>query len=142
MSYRSWLFVPVITGLCVLTLGFQTKTAKGGVYFHGLKGETLVDACKAVERMDTTTYRVPKDDLDNVATCIGFVVGVIDGETFNDVGEDGQPTHRHHYCVPDDATSTQLAKIVAKYGRDHPEELSDPGVSLVIFAMKRAFPCG
>jgi hypothetical protein len=92
--------------------------------------------------MDTTTFRVPKDDIENVATCIGFVTGVLDADLFNDVGEGGQPMHRHLYCVPDDATATQLAKVVAKYGRDHPEELSDPGVSLVIFAMKHAFPCG
>ncbi len=142
MNHHSWLCAPIIASFCVLTPSLQTKTAREVAVFHGYKGEALVNACKAVERIDTATNRVPKDDVESVAACLGFVTGALDADLFNDIGEGGQPMHRHLYCIPVDATGTQLAKVVAKYGRDHPEELSDPGVSLVIFAMKRAFPCG
>lgn len=92
--------------------------------------------------MNTTTNRIPKDDIERVATCLAFITGVLDADLFNDVDGSGQPTHKHHYCVPDDATGTQFAKVVVKYGKDHPEELNDPAVSLIIMAMRWAFPCG
>jgi hypothetical protein len=44
--------------------------------------------------------------------------------------------------VPDSVTSTQLAKVIVKYGNDHPQELHLPGVIVVTNALLAAFPCG
>jgi hypothetical protein len=44
-------------------------------------------------------------------------------------------------CVPTDVTAGQMAKVIAKYGNDHPEELHQQGSAFVIKAFSEAWPC-
>jgi Ssp1 endopeptidase immunity protein Rap1a len=45
------------------------------------------------------------------------------------------------YRLPDNASVSQLAKVVTKYGHDHPEELNQSALLIVNNAFTRAFPC-
>jgi hypothetical protein len=73
-------------------------------------------------------------------TCMGFIAGVLDRDTIATTDETGHPAGRN-FCVPAEASTTQLAKVVVKYGDDHPQQLHLPAVVIVLLAMKDAFPC-
>lgn len=44
-------------------------------------------------------------------------------------------------CIPDDSTRGQSALVVSKYLKDHPEQLNDPDILLILKAFKGAWPC-
>ncbi|HBE93509.1 MAG TPA: hypothetical protein DDW55_13710 [Gammaproteobacteria bacterium] len=60
--------------------------------------------------------------------CAGYIGGVID-------------TSHAMFCFPPDATKRQIINITIMYLRDHPEKLDLYAPSLVINAMRAAFPC-
>jgi len=60
--------------------------------------------------------------------CAGYIGGVID-------------TSHAMFCFPPDATKRQIINITIMYLRDHPEKLGLYAPSLVINAMRAAFPC-
>ena len=95
--------------------------------------------CKSVENVNLDTKTVPVKDAVNVGRCLGFISGVVD---LNTMDEDILKKASHAWCVPAGVTETQLAKVVVKYGNDHPEELHFPGVMIVASALVVAFPCG
>jgi hypothetical protein len=143
MKTNQLTFVMVLVVLClpINSLGFQGKPndVAFSAHFHYSNSETLVQQCKAVENIDLETKRVPIKDASDVGLCMGFISGIIDLETL-DAGVLKHPTHE--WCVPDNATTTQLAKVIVKYSNDHPEDLHLPGVLFVGKALVAAFPCG
>lgn len=62
---------------------------------------------------------------------IGFVTGVVDALHW-------MPPFS--FELPDGATTGQLADVVAKYLKEHPEKRTEPGAWLVIQAVMTAFP--
>jgi Rap1a immunity proteins len=143
MKINSWLFTGLVLVFClpINSLGFQEKPDDVAftAHFHYPNSESFVQQCKAVENIDLETKRVPLKDASDVGLCMGFISGVIDLDTM-DSGILKHPTHE--WCVPDNATTTQLAKVIVKYGNDHPEDLHLPGVLVVAKALVAAFPCG
>jgi len=77
-----------------------------------------------------------------VPTCIAYVIGANDAYelAFAAVGVP-KPEGTASYCVPDDAAARQLAGVVAKYLRAHPEKLHLGAASIVWTALSQAFPC-
>jgi hypothetical protein len=143
MKTNGWvLAVMMLTlGLPNNSLGFQGKPDDVAftAHFQYSNAETLVRQCKAVENIDLDTKRVPVKDASDVGLCMGFISGLVDLDTMNS----GILKRRiNGWCVPDNATSTQLAKVIVKYGNDHPQELHLPSVVVVANALLAAFPCG
>ena len=64
--------------------------------------------------------------------CVAYVVGVIDGMWW------GEPNMN---CIPDGVTTGQLAQVVAKFLRDHPERLQLNAPVLIADAIGGAWPC-
>ena len=60
--------------------------------------------------------------------CAGYIGGVID-------------TSHALFCFPPEATKRQIINITIVYLHDHPEKLHLFAPSLVIKAMRAAFPC-
>ena len=60
--------------------------------------------------------------------CAGYVGGVID-------------TTHALFCFPPEATKRQIINITIVYLHDHPEKLHLFAPSLIIKAMRAAFPC-
>jgi hypothetical protein len=143
MKTTKWVLAAMMLtlGLRNNSLGFQGKPDDVAfrAHFHYPNSETLVQQCKAVENIDLETKRVPIKDASGAGLCMGFISGIIDLETM-DSGVLKHPTHT--WCTPDSATITQLAKVIVKYGDDHPEDLHLPGVLVVAKALVAAFPCG
>jgi Rap1a immunity proteins len=140
---NKWILALVILTLSLPSnsVGFQgiPDDIKLTGNFHYSNAETLVRQCKAVENVDLDRKQVPLKDAMDVGTCLGFISGVVDLNTM-DLDILKKPIHA--WCVPDGVTATQLAKVVVKYGNDHPGELHFPGVIVVVSALVGAFPCG
>jgi hypothetical protein len=118
--------------LCSNSLG-QSKGAESSVNFRAGFGEQLVTSCRAadeVTRMVGTPVPIMDlaEDFKKSGTCVGFIEGMIDYDTISHTDDSGHPTGRN-LCVPPEASATQLAKVVAKYGDDHPEQLHFPARS-------------
>ncbi len=63
--------------------------------------------------------------------------------------KEGKPVPAHMWadenyastCIPDEASVAQLARVVVKWLREHPEKLHELKSFVVIEALKSAFPC-
>jgi len=60
----------------------------------------------------------------------GFVLGVHDSHE-----------GRGEFCSPPKGTVGQIGAVVVKYLNAHPEQWSEPAHTLVLRALKEAFPC-
>ncbi|MGB8581634.1 MAG: Rap1a/Tai family immunity protein [Candidatus Sulfotelmatobacter sp.] len=118
--------------------------AEPDINFRAGFGEQLVTSCRAIGEVTNSVGRsTPTTDLledfHKAGTCMGFIQGVIDSDTIAHTDKNGHPVGR--LCVPAEASERQLAKIVVKYGDDHPQQLHFPAAVIVLLAMKEAFPC-
>lgn len=48
---------------------------------------------------------------------------------------------KKRFCPPNEATSSQTARIVVKFLEDNPQRLHEPATDLVLEALHQAFPC-
>ncbi len=134
---------------CILTLwlpnnsqGSQGKPDENMIPVHSRMGkaENLISKCKNVENINPDGKTVPLKDAPEVMTCLGYISGILDLADFDQALP---PAHTAHgWCLPDGASSSQVAKVIVKYANDHPEELHLPAVLLVANALLKAFPCG
>ena len=139
MQTKKWVRSVVMLALCLSNNSRGSQESKDGmITFHGLReprAESLVHECKGVENVDLDKMTVPAKDSMGVGLCLGYIAGISDVDKVDAVAK------QNRLCVPDNASGAQLAKMIVKYGDDHPEELNEPGVMFVISAMKKAFPC-
>ncbi len=105
--------------------------------------EQLVAACRKVENLEPGNMVAPSKEHYGVGLCSGYIIGVIDAESYRaEVFRSfGQKEARSPECVPETVTVTQLAKVIVKYGNDHPNELHTAAVDFVHGAFMSAFPC-
>lgn len=131
--------VALILGTCAFSMSIVGQENSGGAYVHGGNAEEFVNACAAVDRMDSQAKTVPLKDAQGLSYCFGYILGLVDmRNTLNAV----MPSARTgSYCAPNNASSTQLAKIVTRYGDAHPEELNLPAIIVVTNALVQSFPC-
>ena len=129
----------------VLSLSCSAQQSGGDVFFRAGSGEQLVDICRAGEEITHSVgsalpTKTVLEDFKRVGTCQGFIEGVLDRETMAKTDRAGRPVERN-FCVPSEASVEELAKVVMKYGDNHPQELHFPAAVIVVLAMKDAFPC-
>jgi len=129
------LIAAILCVLCFDSVGAQDNLVPLHVY--GGKAEDLVNECMAVDRMDPATGTVPVKDAQGIGLCFGYLSVVVDVHNVLNV----ESPNGGSYCIPENASITQLAKVVLKYGDDHPEILNQPAIGLVGFAFVQSFPC-
>ena len=144
MKTKRWSVAVVMLTLCMpnSSLGLQGKPDDVTVFrihFRVATAEEFINNCKAVENVDPVNKVVPLKDVQEVGLCLGAIGAFVDLDTL-DSGIAKHPTHG--WCVPDNASGAQLAKVIVKYGNDHPQELHLPAVVVVANAFLAAFPCG
>jgi hypothetical protein len=112
------------TGL--LLLFTATVHAQTAVYGEGEKrnGMDLVNDCN-------------NGDGDVRIVCTEYIKGVSDGFTIATVVF----KHKNPVCIPNGVSADQLVKVVLKYAYNHPAELQQPSSSIVVVAIRKAFPC-
>jgi hypothetical protein len=97
-------------------------------------GAYLSQTCgKAVQHLKTGHTDSPVD----AAQCVGFVQGVTDGYATAISLYTGIAI----YCEPPGVTLQQRVLITEKYLNSHPEVINQEASSLVLVAMREAFPC-
>jgi hypothetical protein len=99
------------------------------------------------EQLQTKCSTIKRDIEDKTSTwtdgfCLGYISGILDSQSLWDylvhVGKDYPQTH---YCLPDEATNSQVVQVVLKFLNDHPERLHEPANTLILEALHNAFPC-
>jgi len=122
------MFLPML----FLALGAQ---AQPSVYFFGPSGAELVQKCRSVKILENDDKN--KWSMINLQACGSYIEGVVD--TISAV-KIKHPTDVF-FCVPEKATEEQFARVIVKYGDDHPEKLHLSAVVFVVNALSSAFPC-
>lgn len=103
-----------------------------------LSGNDLLGSCNdAVNLADG--LRLQPTEVSNASYCIGYLSGFTDSMqlavTFNKI-------KNPLYCFPPDGIENdQLARIVAKWLKNHPENLHQSARMEVLLAFKSSFPC-
>jgi hypothetical protein len=104
---------------------------------YGPTAELLTQSCGKVNHI-TSDGKIPSADGFDAGLCMGYILGIVDSHsTISTVLHKSQSG----YCIPKGVTQTQMAKIVAKYGNEHPEELHQAGLVIVVQSFQKAFPC-
>jgi hypothetical protein len=128
-------------------------------------GNGLLDACSViVDAADNPSY-LPSlggdrftEKMEQFEWCAGYLQGTVDvfEQNFVSLGVLGMaglkfdgPEKLKQYahdtlrgpCVPDNAPILQLARVLVKWLRDHPERLHETKSILTTAALKDSFPC-
>jgi hypothetical protein len=123
--------------LPLVALSMFPSAQPAGTYIatvFGPSGGELVENCREV----TKVQRKEEADALGAQACISYIAGVVDGGQFAARGE----RRLFPVCFPPGVDGNQMAKIVVKFGDDHPEKLNNGGTWIVINALRSAFPCG
>jgi hypothetical protein len=122
-------------------------------------GNGLLDYCShVVSLLDAPSTQKTQDDAVKAGWCAGYVEATEDRVEVWRIGaaiqvmaavNAGQPAPAHMHadedfaatCFPDGAPVAQLARVLVKWLRDHPEKLHEPKSLLVMEAFRDAFPC-
>lgn len=113
--------------LCTFSLSGQVRKS---VTLYGPHADKLVEACRDISARDSGVSS-------NYSWCLGFLAGLVDGSEV----ASRQTPRTFPVCIPLEATIGETAKIIVKYGDDHPEYLHQEAVNFANEALKRAFPC-
>jgi hypothetical protein len=100
------------------------------VTFSPVTAEELVGLCKSVDANAQS---------DAAALCLTYISGFTDGYSvamarFNHEKQSA-------FCPPQEVTRQQMAKVLVKYGGDHPNQLWTGGALFTAIALKDAYPC-
>jgi hypothetical protein len=118
------------TLVIILTVFFCSTYSFGEDHFA--TGDSFLNYCSIVEQ-DTETLEVV--DLTRSVECVAYLHGFIGG-VFVQHFEDRKPP----YC-PTNSTGQQDVRVVLAYLREHPKETQKPLSTLVLQALKHAYPC-
>jgi len=101
-------------------------------------GNAFLRLCSAIEKEDDVTQA----EMVRVASCIGYVVGIMDGVLYEHSYAETKTSRKipSLYCIPD-VEHGQLIRVVLKYIRDNPAEANMPTGALVVNALTKAYPC-
>jgi hypothetical protein len=69
-------------------------------------------------------------------TCMAYIIGVSDGAEMM-----GENFHQIPYCPGPDVENGQTYRIVVKYIKGHPDKTDLQTRTLIVDALKAAFPC-
>ncbi len=122
-------------------------------------GNGLLDFCgEIVNQLDSAPTQMDATKEMKFGWCVGYLqatqdrisnwrlTGAIQVMAYQ---QDGKPAPSHMWadedfvstCIPDAAPIGQLARVLVKWLREHPEKLHELKSFLVIDALKDAFPC-
>jgi len=94
-----------------------------------LVGNKLLEVCEA---HISETGSAAKGNI-----CVGYITGISDAQGLFVDWRGIKPS----WCLPLEATSNQLVRVVTKYLQEHPEYLHLTADGLIGNALKASFPC-
>jgi Rap1a immunity proteins len=132
ITMKRFAFLAVAVGFSLF--GYTTPAI--GQERTGIK---LLEECQLATKStsDLTNSEMPK-----AVHCFGYLSGTSDTLVFwgeaNRRSKGGTPPPA---CIPESATTGELARVVVKYLNDHPNRLHLNYGVLVILALEDAYPC-
>jgi hypothetical protein len=104
-------------------------------------GNTLLRTCSLAVRIFDGEKLSSGDAVDG-GFCLGYIMGSHDMDIAVQVMEEHEKTTlMKHSCVPSNASTAQVVRVVVKYLRDNPERLNMPASVLITDAVRSSFPC-
>lgn len=128
---RTALLATIAWALCATAQKTQVPTQKPQqVSFSAITAEDLIGLCKGVQADGSST---------SSTACLSYIAGFTDGygvamARFNHEKQSA-------FCQPQEVTRQQIAKVIVKYGDDHPNLLWTGGALFTALALKDAYPC-
>ena len=122
--------------LMLLVLLLVSPIAQG---VNEYKGTDMLKHCKVYIDKLINNQGIAKVPLDIAEShlCLGFIVGIHNShDAFTQWGD-----MEKEFCTHKDVDVNQLVLVAVKYLESHPEDLHYAASSLVINALKEAFPC-
>jgi hypothetical protein len=133
---------PVVFALLICTALVATAelSAQERTEMLSESGNAFLRLCSAVEQSEKST---PLETIHSV-DCLAYVQGFTEGmdaevawaQGWTQKGEQPQP-----FCRPEDVENGQLVRVILKYIRSHPEKAHKGTATLIVEALRQAFPC-
>lgn len=99
-------------------------------------GNELLKGCNVfVQLLDEGT--MDQESAIDVGRCIGFMEATLNWGKLYEI----KNPESAFFCTPSDLKTGQAVRIIVKYMREHPEDLHEPKIFLVIAALRSAYPC-
>lgn len=136
------MFLPVNAGLALASQETARQEATTGMS----TGVDLLNQCEAASRVVGKAPNLTTNDLVGAASCLGYLHGFNEASIMIQILYRGRfhafAASDAYFCFPSDgASGEQMAMIVVKSLRDHPERLNELRPGLVFDALRQAFPC-
>jgi hypothetical protein len=119
--------VNYLLGIGLIFLSFVSSTSladEQGIVVSGLKGHDLLRLCSSQAGSPELNF------------CFGYIEGIRDGLVWLAAAEKS----RASVAISGKVTQEQLADVVVKYLKEHPERRERAAGILVLVALKQAFP--
>jgi len=138
--------------LAIALAFFLMPQAASALGFSAIDGNVMLKNCKAwVSLLDNPHFQ-GQDNPDNLraishgdmvdgASCVGYVMGVVDDHFSCQINEKSPVDPTKHFCLPDGVTPNQTVRVIVKWLEDHPARLHEKAIGLVLTALRENFPC-
>lgn len=99
-------------------------------------GNDLLEMCRYV---DKPVNDQPVGEKALTLSCLNYTSGFMDGLLAGSIvaSKHGKPL----VCPSEEVTPQQVASVILKYLREHPEDRHEDALGLVYVALAHAFPC-
>jgi hypothetical protein len=130
----------VLTILCCTGSLFTAPSARADL--SAVDGSKLLANCQAAIKLTSVSPRLTRAEDDASTQCIAYVQGVLDANMFWHAIDlrDGK-TKTPHYCMEKKVTFEQAIRVLVKYLKETPTDLSENGFICIQAAMLKSFPC-
>lgn len=126
----------LISILLLASISFADELSKDN-------GETLLRNLDLHMRFDDLNANPSPGGSSRTWESIGFVMGVVDSNAYYRSIAPANTGNNPlvYFCIPDDATGSQILRTVIKYLNDNPDKLHKSRVLLTYDALKAYYPC-
>lgn len=129
-SYLGLCALVLVSGLLIPQYSFSSVQKRRS-------GNDLLEMCQYVDR---SLNDQPVGEKALTLSCLSYTSGFVDGVLAGSIAasKDGKPV----LCPSEAVTPQQVASVVLRYLREHPEDRHEDALGLAYIALARAFPCG
>jgi hypothetical protein len=107
-----------------------------------VKEDTGLDLLNKCQPLTRTPMNLSNSEHGDAEYCMGYLLGMKDMLTaWTVTDEHFKQQGRSTMCVPYEATTAELIRVVIKFLNDHPTKLHDQAGAVVINAFRDAYPC-
>jgi hypothetical protein len=130
--------IPLLAALAILQSGGSAQNPpqkpQRVIFWSPMSGEELVDKCK-----DAGSEEPAAGTEVQSLQCLVYISGFTDGYGAALIGFNNNK--QAAFCPPEQVSLTQMARVLVKFGKDHPEKLWMRAYTVTLLALKDAYPC-